>query len=127
MKQIQSKNHVRRYKSEDDNFWRQHIVAFFESKLSRPIYCKRNNINYHKFGYWLRKHSSDNLVSSESPLKSIASHKLLPVQLKSLPESQSQDNFALLCSINLKNGAKLQIHHEQALFLILEKWGGSCF
>jgi hypothetical protein len=128
MKQTQSKtkSYTRRYTSEDENFWRQHIATFSEGRVSRRNYCKKNGINYDRFNYWIRKLSPTiNLMKPQPANLEITPPKLLPVQLKSLPESKDQA-LPVLGTLNLKNGAKLHIHHEQALSLILEKWGELC-
>lgn len=35
--------------------WQGHIAAQAKSGLSRPEYCRRQQISYHAFGYWRRK------------------------------------------------------------------------
>lgn len=35
--------------------WQAHFAAQAKSGLSRPEYCRRQQISYHAFGYWRRK------------------------------------------------------------------------
>lgn len=35
--------------------WQAHFGAQARSGLSRPEYCRRQQISYHAFGYWRRK------------------------------------------------------------------------
>jgi hypothetical protein len=116
----QSKLHVRRYASEDENFWRHHIAACSESPVSRASYCKQNNVDYHRLGYWTRKLSSGQSESvNPTNLPISKSTPLIPVQLKPLIE---QNNSAVLGSIHLNNGHVLHIHDQQALLMLLDRW-----
>jgi hypothetical protein len=35
--------------------WQAHLAAQAKSGLSRPEYCRRQQISYHAFGYWRKK------------------------------------------------------------------------
>lgn len=118
--QPQTKLHVSRYTSEDENFWCHHIAARSASGASRAVYCKQNNIDYHRLGYWTRKLSSAKLELTkpvDSPISKLT--KLIPVQLK---PPTVQNNSTVLCTINLKNGHVLQMHDQQALLMLLDRW-----
>jgi hypothetical protein len=117
--QIQPKIRTSRYTSENENFWRHHIATCSTSGVSRAIYCKQNNINYDRFGYWMRKLSSGDLQSAK-PAESPSSKPttLIPVQLK--PQT-TQNHSAVLCTLSLKNGHMLQIHDQQTLLMLLER------
>jgi len=36
-------------------YWQQQIEAWQSSGQTQQAYCKANELNYHRFGYWLRK------------------------------------------------------------------------
>lgn len=36
-------------------FWQEQIDAWQASNLSQQAFCKTHNLNYPRFGYWLRK------------------------------------------------------------------------
>lgn len=95
--------------TEEDNkekFWQHHHAIQKESGLSKSQYCRANKLSYVRYGYWLRKWSSQ------------PSH-LLPVKLN-LKESYSSSGT--LCTLNLPNGLSLKIHDLQVLTFILEKF-----
>ena len=35
--------------------WKEHAKNQKESELSRVAYCRKHQLNYEQFGYWLRK------------------------------------------------------------------------
>ena len=37
------------------SYWQQQIEAWLASGQSQKAYCKANDLNYHRFGYWRRK------------------------------------------------------------------------
>jgi hypothetical protein len=91
---------------EDKAFWKRHVELYQTSGLTRKNYCRLNNVNYDRFGYWLGKFSNQ-------------SSSLVAIKLKADDVSTRQ---ATLCTLNLGNGRTLQIHDQQTLFAILEKW-----
>jgi len=110
------KKFVSRYNNESDIFWQKHQSDFSVSGLTRSVYCKKQAINYHRFGYWLKKLASP-VSSSVNAKQTVPKHpSFLSVQIKS--ESKQADT---VCSLILKNGCTLQIHDRQALSLILDK------
>jgi hypothetical protein len=120
MKKSQAKTHIPRYISEDENFWRQHISTFLTSGVTRTVYCQNNGINYHRFSYWIKKLSVDTLQVAKCNQQVASQHApLLPVQLK--PQALQSD-VVVLCTLNLKNGSVLHIHHERVLSILLERW-----
>ena len=36
-------------------YWQQQVDAWQTSGLSQANFCKTNDLNYHRFGYWVRK------------------------------------------------------------------------
>jgi hypothetical protein len=92
--------------TEDEFFWKRHVELHQSSGLTRTKYCRLNNVNYDRFGYWLSKFARQ-------------SSSLVAVKLKAEDVSIRQ---ATLCTLNLSNGRILQIHDQHTLFAILEKW-----
>jgi hypothetical protein len=88
-------------------FWGHHVGNFKKSGLSRASYCKQNQIEYSQFTYWLKK-------------KKEFSPALIAINVK--PEDISADSKPL-CTLIIKKNWILNIHSEQALFLLLDKMG----
>jgi hypothetical protein len=89
---------------ENKQFWKQQVEKLKASGLSRTQYCRTNSINYHRFGYWLKK------------LPSVSS-KLVPVKLQP-PEATSPNST--LCTLELR-GYILKIHDLSALSFVLAR------
>ena len=87
---------------ESKEFWDQHIEKHKASGLSRSQYCREYDINYHRFGYWLRR-----LLPSTSGF--------VPVQIQT---SAVTTNNAALSTLELR-GHILKIHDMTALSFIL--------
>ncbi|MGE0207412.1 MAG: hypothetical protein AB7R69_06205 [Candidatus Babeliales bacterium] len=94
--------------TEDINFWQHHIEALQSSGLSRAKYCKHYEVNYDRFGYWLKR-LSPSLVNT-----------LIPIQLTSTSHELKTSVNDTLCTLQFKNGHCLQIHDEKMLIRILE-------
>jgi len=95
---------------EDESFWRQHYQAHQSSGLTRREYCRKNSIDYYRFGYWLKKWSKQ-------------SAELIAVKLK-LSENNASPSLpspSELCTLRLRGGHEIKINDVQALSLILEK------
>lgn len=107
MKAAESSENILAHKAiEDESFWKHHAELHQASGLTRKKYCRLNNVNYVRFGYWLGKFSSQ-------------SSSLVAIKLKSEDVITRQPT---LCTLTLGNGRALQIHDQQTLFAILEKW-----
>lgn len=89
-------------------FWKDHSEQQKVSGLTRADYCRQNNLNYHRLGYWLKKKS--HRKSQES--------SLIAIKLKPNYELQAQ---ITLCTLNLTSGCCLKIHDLQSLAIVLEK------
>ena len=89
---------------EDKEFWGQQFEKLKASGLSRSKYCRKNGINYDRFGYWLKKLSP---ISSE----------FVPVTIQPL---ESSPPHATLCTLELR-GHILKIHDLSALSFVLER------
>lgn len=117
MQAVQStKKFVSRYTHESEIFWKKHQSDFEASGLIRSAYCKKQAINYDRFGYWLKKLAFPTLSNADAKQTLPKHPPFLSVQVKS--ERKQSD---VLCSLILRNGFTLQIHDQQALSLILEK------
>lgn len=92
---------------EKDEFWRKHYEKQQSSGLSRAMYCRQYELNYHYFCYWVKK--------QKTPIN----NGLISVKLKSDILSAPQQT---LCTLDLKNGHSLKIHDAQILIFILEKF-----
>lgn len=94
--------------TENESFWKRHLKLQKNSGLCRAKYCRENNLDYDRFGYWLGK------------WKRQSSPSLVPVKLK--PEV-SIANQTVLCTLNFGKDRMLQIHDQQSLIFILERLG----
>src|SRR3990167_3813799 len=92
---------------EDEAFWKRHVSLQKASGLTRMQYSRVHHINYHRFGYWVKKFSDP----SPSPL-------LVPVQLKSHIEAST---LPTLCTLYLRNGMCLNIHDKAVISTLLER------
>jgi hypothetical protein len=90
----------------DQKYWQQHSEKLKASRLSRSKYCRENNLDYDRFGYWLRKSST-------------ATPKFIPVQVQA-PTTQSALPSTALCTVEL-GGHVLKIHDLTALSFLIEK------
>ncbi len=87
-------------------FWQQHIALHKASGKTRAAYCRLNQLNYDSFGYWVKK----GLLQSPP---------LIAVKVKSEVVALKQ---MTLCTLQLANGCFLQIHDQQALSYVLERF-----
>lgn len=44
-------------------YWKEHIEAWQTSGQSQQAFCKANDLNYPRFGYWLRKFRDQGAVA----------------------------------------------------------------
>ncbi|MFA6038342.1 MAG: hypothetical protein WC748_09525 [Legionellales bacterium] len=104
----QSKKISTQLQVEDESFWRQHYQAHQSSGLTRREYCRKNSIDYYRFGYWLKKCSKQNA-------------QLIEVKIKPSENNLSPSPPSELCTLRLRGGHEIKINNVQALSLILEK------
>ena len=78
---------------ENEAFWKHHHELFKSSGMKRSDYCRENNLNYMRFGYWINRWNR--FKNDKEPIG------LISVKLKSdeLPAKQK-----ILCTLNLKDG-----------------------
>jgi len=86
-------------------YWKQQIDAWQASDQSQQAFCKANDLNYPRFGYWLRKFRDQGAVS-EAPRHL---SRLVPVVAS--PKGSH-------LSVHLPNGIELRGVTEQNLALV---------
>ena len=94
---------------ENEAFWKHHHELLKSSKMKRSEYCRENNLNYDRFGYWINRWNQFKKV--KGPIK------LVNVKLKS---NESSSQIKILCTLDLKNGHSLKIYDPEVLTIILE-------
>lgn len=115
-----AKSYIPRYINEGEDFWKQHMMMFSKSGLTKTAYCKANQVNYARFFYWIKKLSAHpKQITNSQNQDSIKTNHLLSVQLK----HDSKLHDGILCTLLLKNGCTLRIHDQQSLSQILAMWG----
>jgi hypothetical protein len=95
-----------------EQFWREHAAKQKESGVSKSAYCRKHQLNYDRFYYWLRK---------EKP--ATGSQQLVPVRINPTAEPSVPKSITtpVLCTLVLRNGDVLQIHDKSILPLILSR------
>ena len=99
---------------ESEAYWKKHIEQLAVSNITRKEYCQQHDVNYDRFGYWLGRLKKPTIAAAP-PLIAV---KLQSTPLPSIPENKPS---LRLCSLELRDGRMLHIHHEQALLLLLER------
>ena len=89
---------------ENIDFWQRHIEQLKTSGLSRKQYCREKDVNYDRFGYWLKR-----IIESTSGF--------VPVKLKS---SETPARQSVLCTLELRGGT-VKVHDLSALSLLIER------
>lgn len=90
---------------EDEAFWKNHYEQLKLSGISRAQYCRINQLNYDRFGYWLSKWSAKTT-------------SFVSVKIKEQNKTETQ---SVLCTITLRAGSEIKIHDLSALSFILER------
>ena len=93
---------------ENEKFWLHHVQMCKESGLLRSEYCRQNGLNYHRFGYWIKKKSRSQTQA----------HELIAVKIKQPDRAIKQP---ILCTLSLKGGHLLSIHDVSVLSEILDR------
>lgn len=93
-----------------EHFWKEHAAKQKTSGLSISGYCRKHQLNYDRFYYWLRKEKQ-------------TTPKLVPIKINqsSAPSVSNSITTPVLCTLTLKHGGVLQIHDKNALSLILSR------
>jgi len=87
-----------------EQYWRAQIDAWQACGQSQQAFCKANELNYPRFGYWLRKFRRQGLVSA--PRRSSG---FVPVVASSVSGG---------LSVHLPNGIELRGVNEQNLHVV---------
>lgn len=88
---------------ENEAFWKNHYEQLKSSGISRAQYCRINQLNYDRFGYWLSKWSAKTT-------------RFVAVKIKEQNKTES-----VLCTMTLRTGSEIKIHDFSALSFILER------
>ena len=89
---------------EGKEYWQEQLHRLKASGLSRSRYCREHDINYDRFGYWLKR---------LSPVPST----FVPVKIQA---SEIPITHPLLCTIELR-GHVLNIHDASVLSILLDR------
>ena len=100
--------HVPKQSIENEDFWKKHIEAHADSKLSKSAYCQAKQVDYPRFIYWSKKIAPIAVTDG-----------LIAVKVRSATNGLS--NQAILCTLALTGGDCLHIYDERVLSVILEK------
>jgi hypothetical protein len=93
---------------ENEEFWKNHHELQKSSRMKRTDYCRKHNLNYDRFGYWINRW---NRLKNEN-----STIGLVSVKIKS---NESPSQIKILCTLDLKDGNSLKIHDSEALAVIL--------
>lgn len=83
-------------RSERHTFWEAHVHAWQDSGISKAMYCREHELQYHQFIYWVSKigsSTSRTMCTSEPP-------RFLPVAIK-------HPTVAAELQVRLANGATI--------------------
>ena len=94
---------------ENETFWKNHYELLKSSGISRVEYCRKHNLNYDRFGYWISRWNR--FTPTEN--------NLVSVKLKTASQTTTQ---SVLCTLELKNGCSIKIHDTHVFSIILEKF-----
>lgn len=97
--------------TEKEALWKEHAKRQRESGLSRVAYCRKYQLSYDQFGYWVQKWRQQS-----------APARLLPINLSNLPTTISIPKTQPLCTLTFKNGHELKIHDKSVLPMLLSLW-----
>lgn len=89
---------------ENESYWKKHTEALKISGLTRIDYCRLHQVNYDRFGYWVKRCS-------------VSVKPLVAVKLKAAETVVPQ----VLGTLTLSGNRTLQIHDYATLAWILEK------
>src|ERR1700726_2329512 len=94
---------------QNEAFWKHQYELLQSSGMKRSDYCRQNNLNYDRFGYWICRL---NRFKNER-------NELVSIKLKS---NEPLSETKTLCTLSLNNGHFLKIHDSTALAIILERY-----
>lgn len=105
---MEANNELQSKPIENEAFWKNHHALQKSSGLTRVEYCRKHDLNYDRFGYW---------ISRWNRFK-VEKNNLVSVKLKSSEPTPK----SLLCTLELKNGCSIKIHDAYAFSVILDKF-----
>ena len=97
--------------TEKEQFWKEHAKCQRESGLSKVAYCRKHQLSYDQFGYWIKKWRQQTATSA-----------LLPVHLNTVPKVIDCRQINTICTLTFKNGHELKIHDKTVLPMLLSFW-----
>ena len=101
--------------TDKETIWKEHARRQRESGLSRAAYCRKHQLSYDQFGYWLQKWRQQTI--SSQPVE------LLPVYINESLEMNSKSQSKTICTLAFKNGHALNIYDKSVLTMLLSLWG----
>jgi hypothetical protein len=100
--------------------WRERLLAWEQSGLSAPEFCRLNDFNVHTFRFWqrqiLKSENTDSRNSPERPKKYVRA-KRAPVAKKAKPVSFAQVSIAENANVHVVGK---EIDLQEAKFLRVE-------
>lgn len=90
---------------ETETFWRNHIVAFQESRQTKTAYAKAQGLKYTQFLYWFDKLTKGNIPGNAL--------KWMPIKMTS--------KAPVLASVRMEGGYCVEIYDIHALAYLLRK------
>ena len=82
-------------------FWAAHIEQWRQGDLSQSAYCRRHNLDRHRFFYWRRR-----IVKPQETVS------FLPV---ALPAAESQHTVATTVRVHTPNGFAIEFESQQGI------------
>ena len=95
---------------ERERYWQQHIEQYNARKQSKVKCCKKNDLIYHRFLYWVIMFSEQDDTTDEA-------NKLLPIKIKS-----SREAINPIATIELNKDVKILIHDSATLVKLVREF-----
>lgn len=101
--------------TDKERIWKEHAQRQKDSGLSRVAYCRKHQLSYDQFGYWLQKWRQQTMSSQ--------SVKLLPIHVSKSFKMHDALQSETICTLAFKNGHVLKIHDKSVLTMLFSLWG----
>ncbi len=79
-------------------FWQAHVKAWKKSGLSQAEYCRRQSLDAHRLGYWVKKSATADrplaLVEVSIPKMSACNHHTLKLVVDNRHQLEIADHFS---------------------------------
>lgn len=104
---------------EEKSYWIKHVDAYRRGNFaSKAAYCSKFGVCYHRFLYWCQK------IIKELANKGGLQRDALFMPIKVVPQELPVTSPAsLLCTLEFKQGHKLNIHNESVLEKLINLLG----